>query len=390
MTPDLFADIPATARLKSPLTLPAPLSEPELLAELAAQSAKNQPASPFLGGGSYGHFIPSAVKHIIGRSEFYTAYTPYQPEASQGTLQAIYEYQSMICGLTGMDVANASMYDGATALAEAALMAVRLTGRKEIVVSAAVNPNYRAVLRTYCNAADLKLTELPYDQTTGLSSCPLALDPGAACFILQQPNYFGNLEAVQGVAEKVGAAGALFIVSVDPISLGLLKAPGDYGADIVVGEGQALGSPRNFGGPGLGLFAARQKYLRQLPGRIVGATVDRTGRRGFVLTMATREQHIRREHATSNICSNEALCALAACVYLSLMGKAGLRRVAELCLYNSNYLKKLLGGKVLWPKTPSFKEFAIKTKDKAQALVCVTELAKKAALDKLAAEISAA
>ncbi|HVN67002.1 MAG TPA: aminomethyl-transferring glycine dehydrogenase subunit GcvPA [Candidatus Sulfotelmatobacter sp.] len=390
MSPDLFADVPAAVRLKGPLDLPSALSEPELLAELAAQSEKNRPASPFLGGGSYNHFIPSAVKHIIGRSEFYTAYTPYQPEASQGTLQAIYEYQSMICELTGLDVANASMYDGATALAEAALMAVRLTGRKEVVVSSAVNPNYLSVLRTYCAAADLKLTELPFDQSSGLTPAPYPLLSNAACFILQQPNYFGNIEAVQGMAEKIGAAGALFVVSVDPLSLGLLKAPGDYGADIVVGEGQALGNPRNFGGPGLGLFAAKKKFLRQLPGRVVGATVDRQGRRGFVLTMATREQHIRREHATSNICSNEALCALAACVYLSLMGKSGLRKVAELCLYKSNYLKKRLGGKVLWPKTPSFKEFAIKSKTKGRELVCVTELAKKTALDKLAADILAA
>ncbi|MCU0640963.1 MAG: aminomethyl-transferring glycine dehydrogenase subunit GcvPA [Candidatus Margulisbacteria bacterium] len=386
MTTDLFTGIPAKARLSAPLNLPAPLSEPELLSELAALSAKNTRDDGFLGGGSYRHFIPSALKHLVGRSEFYTAYTPYQPEVSQGTLQAIYEYQSLICELTGLEVANASIYDGATALAEAALMACRVTGRKEVVISGALHPNYREVLQTYCAAVDLKLTVLPFDQTTGLTPGNWTLAPGAACFILQQPNYFGNIETVFGLAEKVHAAGALLIVSVDPISLGLLKPPGEYGADIVVGEGQALGNPQSFGGPGLGIFAARQKFLRQLPGRLVGATVDGRGRRGYVLTMATREQHIRREKATSNICSNEALCALAAAIYLSLLGKTGLRRVAELCLQKSNYLKKKLSARVLWPQTPSFKEFYLRDK----RLLCVTELATRAELDKLAAQIGPA
>lgn len=358
---DLFADIPTSVRLESSLPLPSPLSEPELLEELSKQSEKNSLASAFLGAGSYHHFIPSVVKHVIGRSEFYTAYTPYQAEASQGTLQTIYEYQSMICELTGMGVANASMYDGATAMAEAAFMACRITGRKGIVVSSAVHPNYRQVLKTYCNAADLKLIELPYDQKSGLTTLDIRHWTSSACVILQQPNFFGNIENVQGLAEKVHAAGSLFIVSVDPISLGLLKPPGAYGADIVVGEGQSLGNPQNFGGPGLGIFAAKKEHLRQMPGRIVGATTDIEGKRGFVLTMATREQHIRRERATSNICSNEALCALAACVYLSVMGKQGLRKVAELCLQKANYLKKKLGDKVLWPNTPSFKEFVVKT-----------------------------
>jgi glycine dehydrogenase subunit 1 len=386
VTADLFADVPAKARLKTPLSLPAPLSEPELLAELAALSGQNTPDDQFLGAGSYHHFIPSALKHLVGRAEFYTAYTPYQPEASQGTLQAIYEYQSLICELTGMDVANASLYDGATALAEAALMACRVTGRQEVVVSAAVNPNYREVLRTYCAAAELKLTEFPYDRTSGLSPTPYPLSPEASCYVLQQPNYFGNIESVFGLAEKVHAAGALFIVSVDPISLGLLKPPGQYGADVVVGEGQSLGNPQSFGGPGLGLFAAKKELLRQLPGRLVGAAVDGQGQRGFVLTMATREQHIRREKATSNICSNEALCALAACVYLALLGKTGLRKVAELCLHKSNYLKKKLGQKVVWPNTPSFKEFAVGKADKPR-LIAVTELATRAALDRLAAQV---
>ena len=399
MTADLFADVPAKVRLKNPLALPTPLSEPELLAELAAQSRRDLPASSFLGAGSYEHFIPSALKHIIGRSEFYTAYTPYQPEVSQGTLQAIYEYQSLVCKLTGMEVANASMYDGATALAEAAFMACRLTGRQEILVPRAVNPNYREVLKTYCRAANLELKEVAFDPASGLTPAPYPLTAKTACLILQQPNFFGGLEKVAGVAEQAHAAGALLIACVDPVSLGILKAPGRYDADIVVGEGQALGLPRNFGGPGLGLFAAKKEFLRQMPGRIAGLTRDRDGKRGFVLTMSTREQHIRRERATSNICSNEALCALAATVYLSLLGKTGLRLVAELCLQKANYLKQRLNKVVPWP-APIFNEFVIMTDRKVgvdlarfypelkgRRLVCVNELVKKEALDQLVLEV---
>ena len=407
MTTDLFAGIPASVRLKNPLPLPPSLNEPELLAELAQQSEKNKLDFLFLGAGSYPHFIPSALKHIVGRSEFYTAYTPYQAEASQGTLQVIYEYQTMLCELTGMDVANASMYDGATSLAEAAFMACRITGRKGIVVSSAVHPHYRQVLRTYCNAADLKSVETPFDIKTGRTANGLQLTAESACFIIQQPNFFGNIENVSGLADKIHTAGALFVVSADPISLGLLKAPGEYGADIVVGEGQALGNPMNFGGPGLGIFAARKEFLRQMPGRIVGATADAEGRRGFVLTLSTREQHIRRERATSNICSNEALCALAACVYLSLMGKNGLRKVAELCLQKANYLKRKLRGSpscsLIFPDTPCFNEFVVRANKKIGVdlvpfypelkgcrLVCITELAKKESLDKLVHDLVAA
>lgn len=389
------------------LSLPAPLSEPELLEELKISSNKNSiphsysSSSSFLGGGSYNHFIPSVVKHMLGRSEFYTAYTPYQPEISQGILQAIFEYQSMICELTGMDAANASMYDGATAMAEAALLACRATGRKEILVAQTVHPNYRAVLNTYAAAAELTVKEIPYDKKTGtiFEIRNSIFDSREACFILQQPNLFGNIEDVKGLADEVHKNGSLFIVSADPISLGLLKAPGDYGADIVVGEGQSLGNPQNFGGPGLGLFAVKKAFLRQMPGRIVGETVDSDGKRGFVLTLSTREQHIRREKATSNICSNEALCALAACVYLSVMGKQGLRKVAELCLQKANYLKKKLSSKVVFA-SPSFKEFVVRTDKpigldlspyypdlKGCRLVCVTELAKKEALDTLATSI---
>lgn len=404
MSGDLFADVPASVRLKGPLSLPAPLSEPELLAEMDALGARNSTTNNFLGAGAYHHFIPSALKHLVGRAEFQTAYTPYQPEASQGTLQAIYEYQSMVCELTGLDVANASMYDGATALAEAAFMAVRITGKKKIAVSRTVNPHYRQVLQTYCTAADLELVEIPFDQTTGLTPDSQLISPNLACLILQQPNFFGNIERVHGLADKLHAVGALFIVAADPISLGLLQAPGAYGADIVVGEGQPLGSPVSFGGPGLGLLAAKKGFLRQMPGRIVGRTLDVDGKKAFVLTMATREQHIRRERATSNICSNEALCALTATVYLSLLGKSGLVKVAELCLQKAHYVRRALPtAKLPFSTTPLFQEFVVRTTRpvglplagyypelKGCRLICVHELVKKEALDKLISEVAAA
>ncbi|MFH1361771.1 MAG: aminomethyl-transferring glycine dehydrogenase subunit GcvPA [bacterium] len=392
---ELFQDIPEKVRLKGPLDLPKPLSEPELLEELKRLSSSC--SSSFLGAGSYNHFIPSVVKHILSRSEFYTAYTPYQAEISQGILQAIYEYQTMICELTGMDAANASMYDGATALAEAALLACRATKRKEILVSQTVNPNYRAVLKTYASGADLVVKEIPYDEK-GLTPHDSQLTSDSSCLIIQQPNFFGDIEQVTGLADELHKNGSLFIVSADPISLGILKAPGDYGADIVVGEGQSLGNPQNFGGPGLGIFAVKQKYVRNIPGRVVGMTSDIEGKRAFCLTLQTREQHIRREKATSNICSNEALAALAATVYLSVMGKQGLRKVAELCLQKANYLKKKLPPHLIaHPSSPTFKEFIIKTDKpvgfdlapfypdlKGCRLICVTELVKKEALDKLA------
>jgi len=382
MTADPFLDIPEKVRLKKSLDLPPALPEPELLAKIEELSRKNSPSRKNLGAGCYDHFIPSAVKHIVGRSEFYTAYTPYQAEASQGTLQGIYEYQSLICALTGMDTANASMYDGATAMVEAAFLACRATGRKKIAVSSAVHPEYRKVLKTYSDGADHQLIEVPYDPKTGLTKTdPLELKD-SACFIISQPNFFGCIENVASLADQAHKDGALFIVSVDPISLGLLKPPGEYGADVVVGEGQSLGNPQNFGGPGLGLFAVKNAFLRQMPGRIVGKTLDVDGKVGYTLTLQAREQHIRRERAFSNICSNEALCALAACAYLSLMGKNGLRKVAELCLERSNKLKKKLGSLF---SAPTFKEFVSKG-DKGLdlsgfypelngfSLVCVTEL----------------
>lgn len=376
-------------------SLPSPLSDIELLEELKLLSEKNKLSLNFLGGGIYNHFIPSAVKQLVSRGEFYTAYTPYQAEASQGTLQTIYEYQTLVCNLTGMDVANASMYDGATAMAEAAFLACRVTGRREIVVSSAVNPFYRQVLRTYAKGADLAVIEIDFDKKTGLSTNGLQITASSACFILQQPNFFGCIEEINGLADKVHDAGALFIVSADPISLGILSAPGNYGADVVIGEGQSLGIPQNFGGPLLGIMAVKEKYLRQIPGRLVSKTLDVDGKEGFVLTLQAREQHIRRERATSNICSNEALCALSACIYLTLMGRNGLKKIAELCLQKSNYLKQKIGSSFTGK---TFKEFTIKTDRKigldlgklypelkGHRLICVTELYSKKVLDEFLA-----
>jgi len=382
MIEDLFSGIPEKVRLKSPLDLPPPLSEPELISELEALGRKNIVQKNLLGAGCYSHFVPSAVKQIVSRSEFYTAYTPYQAEASQGTLQVIYEYQSLICALTGMDAANASMYDGATALAEAAFLACRVTGRKKISISSAVHPEYRKVLKTYAHGAELEIAEIPFDLRSGLTDHGARSFNDSACFILSQPNFFGCVEQVLSLSERIHKDGALFIVNADPISLGLLKPPGEYGADVAVGEGQALGNPQNFGGPGLGIFAVKSDFLRQMPGRLVGRTVDVDGKIGYTLTLQAREQHIRRERSASNICSNEALCALAACAYLSLMGKNGLKRIAEICLKNSTRLKKKFGSPF---SAPTFKEFVSFSKEGLllkdfypelpdYSLICATEL----------------
>ena len=369
---DLFLDVPESARYPE-LELPSPLSELEILAELRSMSEENADLDHhacFLGAGAYNHFAPSVVGHVIGRSEFYTAYTPYQPEISQGTLQAIFEYQSMVCALTGMDVANASHYDGATSLAEAALMAVSASRgkRRKILVSPTVHPEYRATLRTYTPGSDLTIsnpsTKLRADLQYPISNTQF--DDNTACLIIQNPNFFGQLlpaSELKQLAEAVHAAGALLIVNTDPISLGLFTPPGEYGADIVVGEGQSLGNPLNYGGPYLGIFACREKYMRKMPGRLIGETVDTQGRRGFVLTLATREQHIRRERATSNICSNEALCALAAGAYLAAMGKSGLRKVAELCYHKAHYAAQgiaAISGFDLVGDKPFFKEFVVR------------------------------
>ena len=353
---DLFAAIPPD-RQRPSVDLPRPLSEPEVLGELRALAERNADLNHFacfLGAGSYRHFVPSVVGHVIGRSEFYTSYTPYQPEVSQGTLQAIYEFQSLVCALTGMDVANASHYDGATAFAEAALMAVRVTGRTCIGVQRDVNPEYLAVLETYLAGRDLGIE--PIDG-------PDELPDDLACVMVQQPNFFGEIEDLQRWSERAHATGALLAVHVNPIALGLLAPPGQFGADIVTAEAQPLGQSPSFGGPYAGIFACRAAHIRQIPGRIAGLTTDRAGRPGFVLTLQAREQHIRRERATSNICTNQALIALAATTYLALMGKHGLRQVAEICYHRAHYLAKQL-AQVPWyevvTKRPFFNEFVVR------------------------------
>ncbi len=342
---DLFADIPSEFRIEG-VRLPPALSEPDLVRELSALATRNQAATQmpcFLGGGAYRHFIPAVVGEVIGRSEFATAYTPYQAEISQGTLQTAFEFQSLVCELTGMDVANAGMYDGASALAEACLMAANITGRHRVALLSTVHPHYQAVARTYALGRDLTLDVLGRSMLRPHPDS-LALTEEHACLVVQQPNFFGYLQDVDSLAKAAHDAGALLVAAVDPISLGLLRPPGEYAADIAVGEGQALGVPLSFGGPYLGLFACRQQYLRQMPGRIVGRTKDAQGRTGYVLTLQTREQHIRRERATSNICTSQQLVALAATVYLTALGKDGLRRVAELCYHKAHYAAERIAG----------------------------------------------
>ncbi len=363
---DLFSDIPDSIRLQRELDLPPALAESEVISHLNALAAKNrhfQNCRSFMGAGIYDHFIPSIIKHVTGRSEFYTSYTPYQPEISQGVLQAIFEYQTMICQLTGMDVANASMYDGGTAVAEGAVMGCGATRRSKVLVSRSVNPFYRAVLQNYFQSRGLELEEIPIlEGCTDRASLEKMIDKEVATVVLQQPNFFGLVEKMEGIADLVHEQKAVFMVSADPISLALLKAPAEYGADIVVGEGQGLGVPASFGGPVLGIMAAREKFVRQMPGRIAGETVDSEGNRGYVLTLQTREQHIRREKAASNICSNEALVALGASVYLAAMGPQGLREVAEQCLQKANYAREKIsaldGYSVAFPGS-NFKEFAV-------------------------------
>lgn len=366
---DLFHDIPGDLLLKRPLDLPAPLSEMELTKHMRRLAAENRPAGEylcFLGAGTYDHYVPSVVQHLIQRSEFYTAYTPYQPEISQGTLQAIFEFQSMICELTGMEAANASMYDGATATAEGAVMACRVTGKNKILVSAALHPEYRQVLRTYTAGLPVTVEEIPApDGRTAPADLEQRLDPETACVIVQNPNFFGIVEDGPALGAVVNQSKALFLVCVDPVSLGLLKPPGEYGADIVTGDAQALGNHMYFGGPHVGFFAVTGRYMRKMPGRVVGETTDADGRRAFVLTLQAREQHIRREKATSNICSNQALCALAATIHLSCLGKQGLKQLAELCLAKAHYayreLVKLDGVEPVFAG-PFFRDFVIKTR----------------------------
>jgi len=356
---DFYQEVPAQL-LDPQIELPTPLSEPELRAEMQRLSEINCDASHyalFLGAGAYNHFSPSAVYRIMSRSEFYTAYTPYQPEVSQGTLQQIYEFQTLVCQLTGMDVANASMYDAGSALGEAAVMACNLTKRKKVIISPKTHPEHKAVLRTFAASHGIEVME----RDANIKD-PTELGDDVACVIIQQPNFLGEIRDFTNLAAVVHEAGGIVIEVFDPISLGLLKSPGELDVDIAIGEGQSLGIPLQFGGPYVGLFATKEKYVRQMPGRLAGMTKDTEGRRGFVLTLQTREQHIRREKATSNICTNEALIALAATTYLSLMGPEGLRRVANLCYQRSHYLAnriaKIPGFRIV-SRDPFFKEFAV-------------------------------
>lgn len=353
---ELFGDIPSKY-LDAELNLPAPLSEMELLRDVAALAAENRHSlegPSFLGAGAYNHYVPAAIQAIANRGEFLTAYTPYQPEVSQGTLQVAYEFQTLTCQLFGMDVANTGLYDGATSLAEAALMACRITGRYRVAYLDTLSPVYREVLETYTAAQGI--------ETYSVSPSISAVSEDTACLIVQHPNFFGYVEDLRAFEQAVHKSGALLVVSTDPIAMGLFHSPGHYDADIVVAEGQSLGVPVGFGGPYIGQFACKSKYVRQMPGRIVGRTVDHDGRTGYVLTLQTREQHIRRERATSNVCTSQALISLMVTVYIALVGKHGLRQVAELCYQKAHYAASLIEkipGYVLPLSGTFFKEFVV-------------------------------
>jgi glycine dehydrogenase subunit 1 len=368
---ELFAGIPESLRLQRPLDLPPAHTELELAQRLQRLAEKNDHAGEkvcFLGGGSYDHFVPAAVDALASRGEFYTSYTPYQPEVSQGNLQAMFEYQSLICDLTGMDVSNASLYDGGSAAVEAVLMCLSVTKRgHKVVTTASVHPEYRQILETYFRTLDVELLTVPAPRgETDLDALKQAIDDQTACVLLQHPNFFGCLEDVESVAEVAHRAGALLVQVFDPISLGMLRRPGELGADIVVAEGQSLGTPLLYGGPYLGVMACREAFVRRLPGRIAGQTVDRHGRRCWVLTLQTREQHIRREKATSNICTNQGLFALRAAIYLALQGPQGLKETAELCLRKSHYARKRIEEldrfEIVFDQ-PTFKEFVVRDRD---------------------------
>jgi glycine dehydrogenase subunit 1 len=420
---DLFDSIPQDLRLTRNLNTTSALSEIELLAGFEQLATRNPAAqrTSFLGAGAYQHYIPTIVDHIISRSEFFTAYTPYQPEISQGTLQAIFEFQTLVCQLTGMEVANASMYDGSTALAEAVLMAERVTKRSKVVTCGAIHPEYLEVITTYVQHAGIELVQGEVDANTGQTAAVDGLlDDKTAALVVQSPNFFGCIEDVTALAAQAHAVGALLIVCVtEAISLGLLKSPGACDADIVVAEGQSFGVPLSFGGPYVGLFATREKYARQIPGRLVGEAYDKAGRRGFVLTLATREQHIRREKATSNICTNEGLIALASTVYLETMGRRGLQEVAAQCAQKTAYAAKqiaALEGFSIPFTGPRFNEFVVRSPGSAkdllarlatennitgglplsryypdrpnEFLVCVTEMNSRAQIDALVAALA--
>lgn len=416
---ELISVIPDNLRFQGKLDLPESLSELEAIKhgnELASTNQHQQEFISFLGGGAYDHYIPSVINHILTRSEFYTAYTPYQAEVSQGTLQVIYEYQSLICELFGMDVSNAGMYDAASAFAETCHMARSITKKNKILIADSIHPYYRQVINTYTHGLNIPIVdcgcELGAEGRVSLSAFEQVIDNDTAAVLVQHPNFYGVLEPVRELAEIAHKHGALLIVCVDPISLGLLNPPGNYGADIAVGEGQGLGIPASMGGPLLGILTCRKDFVRMLPGRLVGKTTDIEGKPGYVLVLQTREQHIRRDKATSNICTNEALCALAATVYLSVMGQQGIKEVAKQSYAKSHYLAQEISkvkGFSLAFKQPFFKEFVVKTekepkyiidqllKDKIFAgidmsrlnqdwqnmmLVCATEMRSKQEIDK--------
>ncbi len=414
-TSELFEQIPDDLRLQGSLNLPGPLSEKEILEYFGdASQASSRAYTSMLGAGAYSHYRPVVIDSLLSRGEFFTAYTPYQAEIAQGTLQAMFEFQTLIAQLTGMDVSNASLYDGSTAMTEAVLMALRITRRERVLVAQTVHPEYRQVLETYVRHQGVEVEELPYEQSGRVDAAKieLALNSQTAAVVIQSPNFFGNIESAEQIHEIVHRAGALLIVVVtEPLSLAIVRPPSE--ADIICGEAQSFGVPVAYGGPYLGFLAAKEQFVRQMPGRLVGQTQDTEGRRGFVLTLATREQHIRREKATSNICTNQSLCALAATIYLSLYGKQGLRNLAEhnlaKALYASSQLAEI-GGVSIPFQSPRFNEFVIKTQADANEilarlrsekilgglnldrfypglknhlLVCVTETVSKLAIDKM-------
>jgi glycine dehydrogenase subunit 1 len=414
---ELFGSIPERLRLTRPLDLPAAVSEFELTAAMREIASKNATSGPtFLGAGVYDHYAPVVIDHLALRSEWYTAYTPYQPELSQGTLQAVFEFQTMICQLTGMEVANASLYDGSTAVAEAVLMALRLVkNRPKIVVASSLHPHYREVLETYLTNLDAEIVVAPFGADGRLDAASLPVDETTAAVVVQSPSFFGTIEDLEAISKKAQDAGALSIVAVaEATSLGLLRTPGSAGADIVCGEAQSFGVPISFGGPFVGFFATRERFVRQMPGRLVGRAIDSRGGRGFVLTLSTREQHIRREKATSNICTNQGLFMLMATIYLSTLGRDGLREVAEQNLQKAHYAAKKVAavdGYALAFPGPFFNEFVVETPRPARELrdalvehgvvaglpldryydgmenhllVAVTETASRASIDRLA------
>jgi glycine dehydrogenase subunit 1 len=370
--PDLEAlleSVPENVRLRRPLNLPSALAEPDLKRLLGGMATRNHSLDQtiaFLGAGTYDHAIPSVVPHLQRRSEFVTSYTPYQPEVSQGMLQAIYEFQTMVCQITGLDIANASLYDGATAMIEAVLLALGPGGRGEVVISRAVDPQYRRVLATYAHARGFHVTEVPVvNGLTDLEALNEAVTPATAAVVIQQPNFFGSVENVRAIEPIAHKGKAVFVTTItEPASLALLATPGDYGADLAVGELMSFGNSMSYGGPALGFMAARQKYMRLLPGRLVGQTIEESGeqRTGYVLTLQTREQHIRRERATSNICTNQSLLAVGATIYLAALGKQGFRELGELCAQKAHYawrqLTALPGYKAAF-SSPFFDEFVI-------------------------------